>query len=158
MNRYEWFIANNSDFANSFVLFEKDVNGYVFTEPGMYCLESKVTNREGNEDICNYSAYACFQIAESELYVPNTFTPNGDGSNDEFKVAFASVASFRCRIYTRYGRKVYDSEDISEGWDGKIGDSNAPVGVYFYVIEAKGTNGENLNKRGNVNLLRKKDD
>lgn len=60
-------------------------------------------------------------VVESLLDVPNVFTPNGDGKNDIFKVKALSLESFQGVILNRWGRKIYEWNDPSEGWDGRIG-------------------------------------
>lgn len=79
-------------------------------------------------------------IDDSMLKVPNVFTPNGDGVNDEFRVMYASLREYHIWIYDRWGHKVYESTDPSKGWDGTIGNMKAAEGAYFYVIRALGTN------------------
>ena len=78
-------------------------------------------------------------ITESFIDVPNVFTPNGDGQNDEFRVAYKSIAEFHCWVYNRWGKLVYDWTDPAKGWDGTINGRPAAEGAYFYVIRAKGT-------------------
>lgn len=94
---------------------------------------------------------------ESLLEAPNTFTPNGDGINDEFRVAYRSIKNFKILIFNRWGRKVYESSNPAEGWDGKIGNTLAAPGVYFYTIEAEGyLKGENHSLQGPIHLIRGK--
>ena len=159
-NHYEWAIAsgtsaNQGDFKNAFVLFEKDVNAYVVSDPDLYCIQLTVSNIR-NDSVCKHSSYGCFRIAKSMLNVPNAFTPNGDGINDEFRVAYRSIESFYICIYDQWGRRVYESEDITQGWNGFVGDKLGTVGTYFYVIKAKGTDDEEYKKKGTINLIRNK--
>ena len=160
-NHFEWAVthgvtAEQGDFSNAFVLFEKDINSYEVSDPGLYCFELTVSNIR-NDSICENKSYACFSIAESQLNIPNAFTPNGDGTNDEFRVAYRSIASFNCHIYDQWGRKVYESTDITKGWDGYVGNRIGDIGTYFYYIEAVGTDGVEYKKKGSVNLIRTKD-
>lgn len=159
-NHYEWAIvsgteANQGNFKNAFVLFEKDVNAYVVSDPDLYCIQLTVSNIR-NDSVCEHNSYGCFRIAKSMLYIPNTFTPNGDGTNDEFRVAYRSIESFYICIYDQWGRRVYESEDITQGWDGTVGGKLGTVGTYFYVIKAKGTDDEEYKKKGTINLIRSK--
>jgi gliding motility-associated-like protein len=73
------------------------------------------------------------------LKVPNVFTPNGDGSNDEFRVVYRSIREYDIRIYNRWGHLVYKSNDPAKGWDGTIHGRPAAESAYFYVIRAMGT-------------------
>ncbi|GAA4465800.1 hypothetical protein GCM10023093_18600 [Nemorincola caseinilytica] len=86
--------------------------------------------------------------------VPNAFTPGGDKYN-VLNVALKGVARLRYfRIYDRWGKVVYESRDINAGWDGTIGGTPQPMGVYVYEVEAITDRGKILHKQGNVTLLR----
>jgi len=96
-------------------------------------------------------------VFESDLQVPNVFTPNGDGINDEFRVAYRSIKKYNITIFNRWGRKVYSSTNPAQGWDGSIGKGQASPGVYFYVIEAEGFQKEERYKlHGTITLIRGK--
>ncbi len=93
----------------------------------------------------------------SLVAAPNTFTPNGDGINDVFKVAYRSLKSFEGIIYNRWGKKIYSWTDPSKGWDGNTGGGKASPGVYFYVIRATGSQaGREVSHdiKGEINLIR----
>jgi gliding motility-associated-like protein len=85
-------------------------------------------------------------VAPSELSIPNVFTPNGDGINDNFMVEAKSLKNISVEVYSRSGLKVYsflgDGETLREwkGWDGNVNSSSskAAPGVYFYIIRAYG--------------------
>lgn len=93
--------------------------------------------------------------SNTDLYVPNTFTPNGDGRNDIFLAYGNSVANFRMRVYNQWGQLVSETSTISQGWDGTFKGVLQPSGVYVYQIEAK-FNGDATLKtyKGTVTLLR----
>ena len=154
--RYEWHFSRNPSFANDFVYFEKDLNRFAFRDTGAHFVKLMIFSNIGTPDeVCTHTSFACFKISDSVIFVPNVFTPQG-AKNNKFKVAYRSIASYRCRVYNQWGKKVYDSTDITDGWDGKIGGSYAPVGAYFYIIDAKGIDGDEIKKRGDINLLRSK--
>ena len=113
---------------------DKDVR-YVFSEPGSYRVVCKVNNAFCMTD----SSEVTVNISESYLAVPNVITPNGDGKNDEFRVAYRSLREFHCWVYNRWGKLVYEWTDPAKGWDGMIGNREAAEGAYFYVIRALGT-------------------
>ena len=145
------------DFSDAFYGYAEELNSYLFKEPGYYYLKLIVRNKKGlSEELCRDSFFACINISESELLIPNVFTPNDDGINDEFKVTYKSIESYRCRIYNQWGKKVYDSTDITKGWDGTIGSARASIGTYFYIIEARGTDGRQFKEQGDINLVRSK--
>ncbi len=68
-------------------------------------------------------------------WVPNAFSPNGDGTNDFLTSAHnKSIGSFRMSIFDRWGNHIYSTED-QQGWDGKVNAQDAPVGVYLYLLK-----------------------
>jgi len=112
----------------------------VFSEPGSYRVVNYVTGSECPCPTCTQdSTEITVSISDSELKVPNVFTPNGDGINDEFRVQYKSIAEFHCWVYNRWGKLVYSWDDPAKGWDGTINGRPAAEGAYFYVIRAKGT-------------------
>ena len=113
---------------------DRDIR-YNFVAPGSYRVVCSVNNASCKSD----SAEMTVAIAESYLAVPNVFTPNGDGKNDEFRVAYRSLREFHCWVYNRWGKLVYEWTDPAKGWDGTIGGRPAAEGAYFYVIRALGT-------------------
>ena len=113
---------------------DRDIR-YTFSEPGAYRVVCAVNNGSCSSD----SSEVNVQISESYLAVPNVFTPNGDGKNDEFRVAYRSLREFHCWVYNRWGKLVYEWTDPSKGWDGTINGRPAAEGAYYYVIRALGT-------------------
>jgi gliding motility-associated-like protein len=127
---------------------------FVFLQPGTYTVTLEVTGSEPNA--CqSVSEPQTVVVKESELLVPNVFTPNGDGANDEFRVAYRSLRKFHIVVVNRWGRKVYESSNPAEGWDGTIGGKEAAPGVYFYVATGQGyIETETHKKEGFVHLIR----
>jgi gliding motility-associated-like protein len=76
------------------------------------------------------------ELPSKYFYVPNAFTPDGDGNNDIF-YAFPNdndISHFSMQVFDRWGGRVFSSDDISQGWDGKKNDTDCPGGVYVYRI------------------------
>ena len=112
---------------------------YVFEEPNNYRATLEMSNEHG----CNCQAEDFeISVSASMLEVPNVFTPNGDGTNDEFRVVYRSIKEFHCWIYNRWGHLVYEWTDPAKGWDGTIYGKPAAAGAYYYVIRALGTDAE----------------
>jgi len=89
------------------------------------------------------------------LYIPNAFTPNGDGLNDVWTVYPAGgVEVLRVRVYDRWGELVYESGGGVVGWDGRFRGEEAPAGVYVYVVEYRDGEGRLLRRAGDVTLVR----
>ena len=129
---YKWSIYKSTE--HIVTRRDKDIR-YVFSDPGSY----RVVGAVNNEYCTCDSMEKIINISESYLRVPNVFTPNGDGKNDEFRVAFRSIKEFHCWVYNRWGKLVYDWTDPEKGWDGTINGKPAAEGAYFYVIRALGT-------------------
>ena len=87
------------------------------------------------------------------LYIPNTFTPNNDKINDIWYVQGTCLGEFNCLIYNRWGEKIRELKDITEGWDGTYRGSSVPDGVYVYLIEVNTKEGT-INKAGHITVFR----
>jgi gliding motility-associated-like protein len=91
----------------------------------------------------------------AELYIPNAFTPNGDGHNVALKVFPVGIKSFTfLAVYNRYGQQVFYTTDWSKGWDGTINGVKQGSGNYVVVAHAIDYNGNPMQRRENVVLLR----
>lgn len=109
------------------------------------------------DGICSDSAFATIQVeGEPGLMVPNIFTPNNDGVNDFFYAQPKGIRTLEGTIYNRYGEIVYHWEGPEGGWDGRTIPAGIPCsdGVYFYVITAIDVNGETIEEKGTVQLVR----
>ena len=105
----------------------------------------------------SYSKTFTISIGESRLEEPNIFSPGSSpGINDEWKVAYQSITSFKCWIFNKWGVQVFYFDDPSKGWDGKYKGKYVDPGVYYYVIEAKGADGVSYKHKGDINILRSK--
>ncbi len=90
------------------------------------------------------------------LYVPNAFTPDGDGLNDLFKAQGVDIVSFKMEIYNRWGELIFVSENINTGWNGACRGSDyySEAGVYPYRIVAREAEGDYFEYTGHVSLVR----
>jgi gliding motility-associated-like protein len=89
-----------------------------------------------------------------EVYVPNSFTPNGDGKNDVIMVYATGIRTLKFMIFNQWGQKVYEGTNPNSGWDGRFGGKDAPMGVYMYTATVILHNGVEVNKKGSINLIR----
>lgn len=90
-----------------------------------------------------------------EYYLPNAFTPNGDGLNDIFRPIPSGMKSTEYfRIYNRAGQLVFQTNKWLEGWDGKYKGRDALQGTYVWMIRGRDANGSLVEKKGTVILLR----
>lgn len=148
---YEWQIGNDPAFENiDYRIYSSDLD-YTFTEEGVYYIRFIGSNSNGSCEA--FSETFSLNIGSSELLIPNAFSPNGDGINDIWKVAYRSLLEFKCWIFDRQGHKIFYFDNPDEGWDGKNGTKFVNSGVYFYVIEALGADGKKYKKSGDINIL-----
>jgi trimeric autotransporter adhesin len=89
-----------------------------------------------------------------EVYIPNSFTPNGDGRNDQFRIYSNAIRSMRMAVFNQWGQKIYESSDQLPGWDGTYKGKIQPSGVYMYVADIILTNGQKVLRKGAINLIR----
>jgi gliding motility-associated-like protein len=88
------------------------------------------------------------------VYVPNTFTPNGDGKNDFFLVYGNDIKTVSLRIFNRWGEKVFESNNVFEGWDGTYKGVKVNPDVFTYDVDIELLTGKAVRKSGTVTLLR----
>jgi gliding motility-associated-like protein len=120
---------------------------YNVTSPGIYTLT--LSNDCGSR---SDSIVAIKGICK--LFVPNAFTPNGDRLNDVFKATYGdNVTKFKMEIYNRWGQKVFESSDISRGWDGTYR-QNILTGVFVWIIKYDTVDLKNRVLKGTVILIK----
>jgi gliding motility-associated-like protein len=102
--------------------------------------------------VASGNASATTLLPELKLYVPNTFSPNGDGHNDLLKVYANSMSKVSMKVFNQWGELIY-SENGTHGWDGKVNGKLQPVGVYAYVVVVTLQNGKVMSQKGLFNLL-----
>lgn len=93
-------------------------------------------------------------LSSKEIFVPNVFTPNGDGRNDVLLVYGNYIASIQLRIFNQWGQLIFSSDNISTGWNGMYKGQQQPVGVYAYTLKAVRQDGTIVTKKGSINLIR----
>ena len=142
---YDWRVYRGSQL----LVTRNDENfRYTFSNQGKYRVVGYVLGfacpcQDDTDSDCERdSTQIDISISESQLLVPNVFTPNGDGQNDEFRVLYRSIREYHIWVYNRWGKLVYESTDPAKGWDGMIGNRPAAEGAYYYVIRALGTDAD----------------
>lgn len=150
----EWQIASDQMFEYIDYRFNEQNLDYTFNDEGTYYVRYVGSNADGSCEV--FGETYTIGVGASELRIPNAFTPNDDGVNDIWKVAYRSLVSFKCSIFDRYGNQLYSFDDPSGGWDGKYKGKTVKPGVYFYVIEAVGADGKKYKKGGDINIIQSK--
>ncbi len=132
-------------------------------------------DQEIHEDIDGYYTYRVYALNEagdksysnivktqgtSVHHIPTAFSPNADGTNDEFKYFTLFISNdvdnndFEISIYNRWGSKVFGSNNVTEYWDGNSNGNPQPQGVYLYQIKITDNAGRIYNHSGLLHLLR----
>lgn len=89
-----------------------------------------------------------------DIYIPNTFTPNGDGLNDIFRVYGNIIQEMNLMVFNQWGEKVFQSRDLNRGWDGNSGGRPQPSGVYIVVGQFILADGSLIKRTTSLNLIR----
>ncbi|MGX5820459.1 T9SS type B sorting domain-containing protein [Chitinophaga lutea] len=112
----------------------------------------RVSNQQGcfGYDTINVKYYS-----GPEMYIPNAFSPNGDGLNDYFRFTPVGIVDYSFfRIFNRWGELIYSSTDFRRGWDGSYKGRPAAVDTYLWILEGTDFHGQRISKKGTVTLLR----
>lgn len=126
---------------------------HTYHRKGSYSV--KLTASRGNACVVSVIKYSLVIIANNNyIFIPNTFTPNGDGINDLFNVTITNINNYHIQLFTRWGQPLFESRNILTSWDGTYNGKPLPFGVYYYVIDAVGTDGEAIKKSGYITLIR----
>jgi len=103
---------------------------------------------------CPDTAWAVILTENIHLFVPSGFTPNGDSHNDFFTAKHYGIRELNVQIFSRWGKLIYEADDLGFQWRGDYKDRPVPEGVYTYVIRAVGENGRAYIRKGTVTLVR----
>jgi len=95
-----------------------------------------------------------YECNNTQIFIPNAFTPNNDGINDDFKVRSSILTNIHLEVYNRWGNKVFESNDINSGWNGVYKGQSASADVYGYYFTGECLQGEKITLKGNVTLLK----
>jgi gliding motility-associated-like protein len=107
------------------------------------------------------NSQGCFEMAsttvgleEPDIEFPNAFTPNGDGENERFRPRVVGPANLdELLVFNRWGQVVYQGND-PDGWDGRFKGEPAPPEVYVYLATFRFPNGDEIEYKGDVTLIR----
>ncbi|MBC7411633.1 MAG: gliding motility-associated C-terminal domain-containing protein [Bacteroidia bacterium] len=90
----------------------------------------------------------------NDIFIPDVFSPNGDGENDVLYVRGESIIDLLFVVYDRWGNIVFQTTNKNKGWNGLYNGSNAEEGVYVYFANAKLITGKEVNKKGDITLIK----
>ncbi|MEI8074649.1 MAG: PKD-like domain-containing protein [Bacteroidota bacterium] len=90
-----------------------------------------------------------------DIFVPKSFTPNGDGINDKLYTYLTGVKTFQYfKVYNRFGKLMFETRNYDEGWDGTVGGTPQPMAIYIWVAVGVGLDGAPVERKGETLLLR----
>ncbi|MBV7533367.1 PKD domain-containing protein [Chitinophaga sp. sic0106] len=142
--RYTWSPSSglsSTTTATPFAAYDKDITYTVtaYTQEGC----------SGTDDI-----FVRF-FTGPEIYIPNAFSPNGDGKNDIFRPLPVGIVQMNYfRVYDRWGKLMYSSTAYLKGWDGTVNGQRAPVGTYVWMVEGVDINQKTISLKGTVTIVR----
>jgi gliding motility-associated-like protein len=134
---------------------QNNSNSSIFdvTQQGQYWVEVSYNGCRNSDTI---NIYFDDESCHCELFVPNAFSPNGDGLNDLiWAIPKCPVKNYSFSIYNRWGSKVYESDQPGQGWDGYFNGRRSPVGVYIYQASFNYRGSEKPKvQKGSITLIR----
>lgn len=131
--------------------FSVDQNPFhLYDSAGVYQVTLIVTNEFG----CVDTTYREIIVNDNfTLWIPNAFTPNGDGKNDVFEVKSENLNDFKMDIFDRWGTLIFSSDNAFKGWNGEIRSRKAQMDTYVYRIEIKDNKLQGHVYVGHVSLI-----
>ena len=148
----EWQMSHDAEFEEIADRRNEDEITVTFEEAGTTFWRFVCSNATG--ECSAYSDVYQVNIGESMLKCPNVFSPGvTEGVNDEWKVSYKSIVKFKCWIFNTWGVQLCELNDPSQGWDGKYKGKIVKPGVYYYVIDAEGSEGKKYKLKGDINVV-----
>ena len=123
---------------------------HTFSNNGSYTSTLFVSNSYGCTDSISQEIEI---INDVVIIMPNAFTPNSDGNNDNIKACGQGFDTYELQIFNRWGEVIFESMDISKPWDGTYNGSEQPIGLYMYQVVCKKDDQSHV-FAGEINLLR----
>jgi gliding motility-associated-like protein len=93
-------------------------------------------------------------LHDNNFFIPNTFSPNGDGRNDYLFLRGNNLYGIRFTVYDRWGEKVFETTNQQTGWDGTYKGKDLNPGVFTYIVTINFDDGTTVSKTGSVTLVR----
>jgi gliding motility-associated-like protein len=138
---YEWYTVNDSLVSNEAIL--------TVSDPGSFYVW--VQDENGCKD---FSEIAIINVVPiTQLFIPNSFTPNDDEHNELFVIKGMNVVTFNIKIFDRWGEQLFESDSIDKYWDGKFNTKKVQQGAYYYNIEVLGEDKQIFKKSGEINVI-----
>jgi gliding motility-associated-like protein len=139
------------DFGDGYIT--NDCNsGHTYWTYGSYTITQTVWNEFGCPDTMRINVEV---LPEHEFFIPNTFTPNGDGLNDVFMPAIMGAEQYHFMVFDRWGMLIFETYDLMQGWDGRFKGNKCQQDVYVWKVDFFDLEHQTSETRiGHVNLVR----
>jgi gliding motility-associated-like protein len=125
-----------------------------YQSPGVYTITLTMESEDGCIRVMTWKNQVEV-IQNIRIYIPNAFTPNGDGLNDVFYVSSQLVNQFNIQVFDRWGAVMFESTNIGFEWNGTDAKGGAlPEGVYTYRVSGRAIDNSPVNTQGTVLLIR----
>ena len=138
---YEWYTVNDSLVSNEEILTVSDSGSFYIW----------VQDENGCEDLSEIVIVNVVPI--TQLFIPNSFTPNNDEHNELFVIKGMNVVTFSIKIFDRWGEQLFESDSIDKYWDGKFNTKKVQQGAYYYNIEVLGEDKQIFEKSGEIKVI-----
>lgn len=122
-----------------------------YDDPGLYYITLVAIDDKG----CRDTIVKPINIEEEwYIYIPNTFTPDGDRFNNDFRISTVGIRSLEVDIYNRWGERIFTANDLDFVWDGTYLGVYVPDGTYTYSVQFVTNSGRDRELKGHVNVLK----
>ena len=141
---YEWDMGDGT-------LYQSEHVQHTYLRAGTYTVTLRTYKK-----CCYEEKVQTIRIAAcpNKFFVPNAFSPNGDGKNDEWRIAGGTIKKMDVFVYNRWGQQIYSSNSLQFGWNGKLAGTTQPIGTYAYYAQVEFTDGEKKDLNGFIHLVR----
>jgi gliding motility-associated-like protein len=126
---------------------------HAYTKAGVYTVTLVVDNQYNCPDSLTRTDYITIN-ERPVVFIPNVFSPNGDGANDKLEVFSNSTKFYEFKIFNRWGEKVFESNNVNVSWDGTYKGKDCQPGVYSYYLTIVFEDNSTRGMKGTVTLMK----
>ncbi len=139
--------------SNNLRSYEDDLDYIIVNGQVCYYVQANESNNKYNFASSSKSNSICTYL-KPRIYIPNSFTPGGVNSVFKPIISNVNIENYILSIIDRWGQLVFQTTDITKGWDGMLGNTILSNGLYIYTMEYQDSFGNQKNMRGLVNLIK----
>ncbi|CAG0971848.1 MAG: T9SS type B sorting domain-containing protein [Bacteroidetes bacterium] len=124
---------------------------HLYKEKGVYAVTLYVNNKWNCPSEITKEVTI---LPEFTFYIPNAFTPDGDGKNEVFNGKGEEILEYSMYVFDRWGHVIFETNSLEAGWDGTVKGNMVPVGTYVYLVKLKDYRGKEHHYDGHVSVIR----